>query len=417
MQRLLRLGGGRLPRAAVLVGAGGAAAGGALLLHTTATSAQCLVDEAARPAAGLPSAAVLDQLKFKETHKGQLTPPAPLEGASETSCGPTAHDGSGIVWQRGPYRSWWLRLGIGLSRLPSFAQLSTALDEAIQRAKETKPFGTAVYVGVQELAMEPGISSLLRARGFQYHHFHASRGRDSSGGAGSEYEPGEHIYYRWLGDPTHDLVPPYRTSIEGVGALLLSPDEKRVLLVWEYGNWKPVSGAVDEGESSLRTIEREMHEEVHVPLDHSFIARKVGGWQMARARDGRTNDNYVCYALRAGSEAFEVCASGAAVRRRCGGTAAVRRCGGGAAVRRRWRRARGIRRGKKSATRGALVAACAKPCSHLLATRPRATPNRAAQYPTPLTHAAIGIVCRRCRCCCRRCRSGGRSGDQLGALV
>jgi len=306
MQRLLRLGGGRLPRAAVLVGAGGAAAGGALLLHTTATSAQCLVDEAARPAAGLPSAAVLDQLKFKETHKGQLTPPAPLEGASETSCGPTAHDGSGIVWQRGPYRSWWLRLGIGLSRLPSFAQLSTALDEAIQRAKETKPFGTAVYVGVQELAMEPGISSLLRARGFQYHHFHASRGRDSSGGAGSEYEPGEHIYYRWLGDPTHDLVPPYRTSIEGVGALLLSPDEKRVLLVWEYGNWKPVSGAVDEGESSLRTIEREMHEEVHVPLDHSFIARKVGGWQMARARDGRTNDNYVCYALRAGSEAFEV---------------------------------------------------------------------------------------------------------------
>ena len=31
------------------------------------------------------------------------------------------------------------------------------------------------------------------------------------------------------------MVPAYATSIEGVGALVLSPDEKRVLLVWEYG--------------------------------------------------------------------------------------------------------------------------------------------------------------------------------------
>jgi len=256
--------------------------------------------------AGVPLAAMLDKLKFKETFRGQLTPPAPGDGASETNCGPAARDESGIVWQRGPYKSWWLRLGTGWSQMPSFGELSAALDEAIRRAKETKPFGTAVYVGVQELAMEPGVSSLLRARGFQYHHFHTSRGRDGAGGAGSEYEPGEHVYYRWLGDPTHDLVPPYRTSIEGVGALLLSPDEKRVLLVWEYGNWKPVSGAVDEGESSLRTVERELHEEVHVAVDHSFIARKVGGWQMARARDGKTNDNYTCYALRAASETFEV---------------------------------------------------------------------------------------------------------------
>ena len=41
------------------------------------------------------------------------------------------------------------------------------------------------------------------------------------------------------------MVPCYATSIEGVGALVLSPDEKKVLLVWEYGNCKPLSGAVD----------------------------------------------------------------------------------------------------------------------------------------------------------------------------
>jgi hypothetical protein len=35
-----------------------------------------------------------------------------------------------------------------------------------------------------------------------------------------------------------DMVPPASSSIEGVFAFVLSPDELQVLLVWEYGHWK-----------------------------------------------------------------------------------------------------------------------------------------------------------------------------------
>ena len=52
----------------------------------------------------------------------------------------------------------------------------------------------------------------------------------------------------------------------------------QVLLVWEYGNWKPVSGAVDEGESKLEAARREAGEEVGVQLDASFAPVYVGGW-------------------------------------------------------------------------------------------------------------------------------------------
>ena len=32
--------------------------------------------------------------------------------------------------------------------------------------------------------------------------------------------------------------------------------------MWEYGNWKLVTGAVDEGESTIAGLGRELHEEV-----------------------------------------------------------------------------------------------------------------------------------------------------------
>jgi len=100
------------------------------------------------------------------------------------------------------------------------------------------------------------------------------------------------------------MVPHYATSIEGVGALVLSPDEKKILLVWEYGNWKPVSGAVDEGESVLYTVAREMYEEVGLKVDDTFAPVSVGGWQMAKARDARINDNFRAFVVRAASEDF-----------------------------------------------------------------------------------------------------------------
>jgi len=248
-------------------------------------------------ASSLPTADALDELQFKAKFRGQLSPELPPASASETA---VVRDASGISWQRGAYGSWWLRLGGSVARgLPTVPQLNAALDEAIERGKVSK---VAVYVGVHELDAEPGVTALLRARGFKYHHFAPNEPQPKTDAGGSGYGVGEHIYYRWLGNPAHDMVPSYATSIEGVGALVLSPDEKKVLLIWEYGNWKPVSGAVDEGESILFTLAREASEEVDVKLDHSFAPVSVGGWQCARARDARINDNFHAFVVRAVNE-------------------------------------------------------------------------------------------------------------------
>jgi ADP-ribose pyrophosphatase YjhB (NUDIX family) len=69
-----------------------------------------------------------------------------------------------------------------------------------------------------------------------------------------------------------------------------------------------VTGALDEGELALHTVEREMREEVGVAsVDRSFAPLFVGGWQYARARDFRFNDNFKCFALRAASEEIVPC--------------------------------------------------------------------------------------------------------------
>ena len=230
-------------------------------------------------------------LSYKELFRGQLAPPLPSSAdASSTESGPVVFD-RGIGWQAGAYGSLWLRLGLGPgAAAPTSAEvLSPALDEALARTEGK----AAVYVGIQELALDPSVSSLLRQRGFRYHHFrHAPPEGKAFGVGGGGWRTGEHVYYRWNGDPSHDMVPAYCTSIEGVGGLVLSPDESKVLLIWEYGHWKPITGAVDDGESALGACRREMREEAGVAADASFRPVFVGGWQMARARDDRVNDNF-----------------------------------------------------------------------------------------------------------------------------
>jgi len=197
-----------------------------------------------------PTAALdaLDHKAYDNGFRGQLMPELPKAGSNRTKNGPVVKDASGISWQRGPYGSWWMRLGAAQSGMPTVPELSRALDIGCERAKDAK---SPLYVCVQELEAEPGVTALLRARGFGYHHFSPNEPPRKSSAGGSAQPMGEHVYYRWFGDPGHDMVPCYATSIEGVGALVLSPDEKKVLLVWEYGNWKPVSGAVDEVRRSV----------------------------------------------------------------------------------------------------------------------------------------------------------------------
>ena len=49
----------------------------------------------------------------------------------------------------------------------------------------------------------------------------------------------------------------YATSIEGGGVMVLSPDEKKVMLVYEYGRYGRCGGAVNPGESTLQAALRE----------------------------------------------------------------------------------------------------------------------------------------------------------------
>ena len=87
--------------------------------------------------------------------------------------------------------------------------------------------------------------------------------------------------------------------------LALSPDEQSVLLVHEYGHWKPPGGAVEPGKSFLETAIRELKEEVDVDVDLvGYAPRCLGGYHQPRSRDGIVNDNLKCLALRACSTVF-----------------------------------------------------------------------------------------------------------------
>ena len=105
-----------------------------------------------------------------------------------------------------------------------------------------------VYVALSERSIDAAHVRCLLDKGFRfYHHRTSPEGED------------ELVYYAWPDRPDFpDKVPPYATSTEGVGAILLSPDERRVLLVWEYGCWKMPTGAVDAGESALSALRREV---------------------------------------------------------------------------------------------------------------------------------------------------------------
>ena len=198
------------------------------------------------------------------------------------------------MYQGGAFSSLWIRVGCEPD-LVSASALDVLVGAAL--AKQcTLPKPGAVYVALSETSVDAAHVRCLLAKGFRFYHHRTSPEGDD-----------ELVYYAWPDRPDYpDKVPPYATSTEGVGAILLSPDETRVLLVWEYGCWKMPTGAVDAGEGALSALRREVGEEVGCEVDARYAPVYLGGWQSSRAFDLRVNNNFATYSARATAEKLTI---------------------------------------------------------------------------------------------------------------
>lgn len=113
------------------------------------------------------------------------------------------------------------------------------------------------------------------------------------------YIDGFYQYYKWLLDNVEDKVHPYATSTAGASAMILSPDESSVLLIFENNNWKFVTGSNDFRELSFDTAKREMFEEVGLYPDPYFIPKVIGFWNISGRYGGKINDMMTCYVFSA----------------------------------------------------------------------------------------------------------------------
>ena len=146
----------------------------------------------------------------------------------------------------------------------------------------------AIFISIDETDIGNNLSIILK-NGYKLHRF----SKDPLNNV-------NYVYYKWNNPTVEDKVPPYATSIGGAAVCLLSPDEKQVLLVFEYGKFKFVTGSVDCNELTMNTGVREVKEEVNLELDKSFKIRMCGGWNIS----GPINDVLFCYVAKATSTDF-----------------------------------------------------------------------------------------------------------------
>ena len=182
-----------------------------------------------------------------------------------------------IIVQNGPYGSLWIRVRGD----------ATAFEKVLKTALETN---RTIYVAIKQSSLAESCHVCLQsvlAKQFKFHHYHT--------------ETDELVWYLWQRTDHHDLIPSYATSIEGGGVMVLSPDEKKVMLVFEYGRYGRCGGAVEPGESTLEAALRETSEETSLELDTSFVPVLCASYDQPQSRDGKINDHFGLYAVKAKS--------------------------------------------------------------------------------------------------------------------
>jgi len=100
------------------------------------------------------------------------------------------------------------------------------------------------------------------------------------------------------------VVQSYATSIQGINVYIITKDNY-ILSALERGNIKGVSGAVDEGDNIIKTINKELEEEIGFKLDQYNIYF-LSGHIINKARDNLIADNFHSFVIKVNNTANEI---------------------------------------------------------------------------------------------------------------
>ena len=266
-----------------------------------------------------------------------------VQELSQPGCG-------SCVLQMGDFNCAWLRVRHSEAGDLTSQHFETILHAVVDAMEErfaqnlAKNIG-ALWVGIEEIAINKNFGKILLDAGFKYHHFRpedievtASPTADEREGnralpldtstdptrKGSQtvkapqpeafaqkptgaHSCGEYVYYRWpTPNPPYqpDKVPLYLSAYEGGTAVIVSPDETKVLLCFERNRWQLPGGSIKMGENVLDGIRREVKEEVNVDLDDNETAIYIGGWNTGAKQDRLVNSYYSTYIVKAKNDRF-----------------------------------------------------------------------------------------------------------------
>lgn len=101
------------------------------------------------------------------------------------------------------------------------------------------------------------------------------------------------------------VVHSYATSIQGINAYIITEDYY-ILAALERGQLKGVSGAVDEGDNVIKTINKELEEEIGFKLNNEYKIYFLSGHIINKARDNLIADNFHSFIIKVNNTAKEI---------------------------------------------------------------------------------------------------------------
>lgn len=160
---------------------------------------------------------------------------------------------------------------------------STQLSAVLNRCEESNSTGS-IHVYLREKYINRAVVQQLRSQGYKFHHYVEDTQTFVYGKRPQDADDGRELMNA--------------TARELVGALVLSPDEKQVLLAWEGGKWMFLSGYTITRENIHDSLRREVRTQVGLELDRSFVPKMVGGWDRAAEKGDCINDIFLCFVVK-----------------------------------------------------------------------------------------------------------------------